>query len=258
MKFYESAETQRALMPMIPIMARLDGRAFHTFTKGLNRPYSLPFSRCMLVTAAKLVEKYHADLAYTQSDEISLFWKNDDPLTEMSFGGRVHKWTSLLASTASVAFNRECAIHLPEKDHLAPEFDCRVWQVPNLTEVYNAFLWREDDATRNSLQMAAQAHYSHKELHKANSAKLHELLYAKGINWNDYPDFFKRGAYLVRRSYQKTLTAEELARIPKDKRTEGPVTRTGIFILDAEPIRQYKSIIPFLDGQIEFKVRMVF
>jgi tRNA(His) guanylyltransferase len=234
-------------------MARLDGRAFHSFTSGLDRPYSLPFTRCMVETAAKLLKDHHADLAYTQSDEISLFWKNDEPFKQMAFDGRIQKWVSILASTASVAFNRACDVSLPNKASLDPEFDCRVWQLPNLSEVYNTFLWREDDATRNSLQMAAQAHYTQKELHKAASPKLHDLLYAKGINWNDFPAFFKRGTYISRRMYERELTRMELENIPEEKRPNGPVRRSGIFVLDANPIREYRSIIPFLDNTVPKK-----
>jgi tRNA(His) guanylyltransferase len=254
MKRYELEEAGRRMMPLLPIVARLDGRAFHTFTQGLSRPYSPEFTRCMVETAAVLVDEFGADLAYTQSDEISLFWKNDDPFKQMAFDGRFQKWVSLLAAEASVAFNLSVRDHLPQK---APtrkkraKLDCRVWQLPNMFEVYNVFLWREDDATRNSLQMAAQSHYSQKELHKAASPKLHDLLHAKGINWNDFPAFFKRGTYVARRKYERELTPAELDNIPEDRRPTGPILRSGIFVLDAQPIQSYKSIVPFLDGTVK-------
>jgi tRNA(His) guanylyltransferase len=254
MKRLEMEEAGRRMMPCLPIMARLDGRAFHTFTKGLERPYSSSFTFCMIETAAALVEEFKADLAYTQSDEISLFWKNDDPFAPMQFDGRFQKWTSLLAAEASVAFSLSLRDHLPEK---APtrktraKFDCRVWQLPNLSEVYHAFLWREDDATRNSLQMAAQSHYSQKELHKAASPKLHDLLHAKGVNWNNFPAYFKRGTYIARRKYEREMTQAELDNIPENRRPTGPILRSAIFTLEAEPIQTYKSITPFLDGTVK-------
>jgi tRNA(His) guanylyltransferase len=259
MKRYEMEEAGRRMIPNLPIMARLDGRAFHTFTKGLSRPYSPEFTRCMVETAAVLIDEFKADLAYTQSDEISLFWKNDDPFAPMQFDGRFQKWTSLLAAEASVAFNLSLFDHIPQK---APtrknraKLDCRVWQLPNLFEVYNAFLWREDDATRNSLQMAAQSHYSQKELHKAASPKLHDLLHEKGVNWNDFPAYFKRGTYIARRKYEREMTRAELDNIPENRRPTGPIMRSAIFALKAEPIQTYKSIVPFLDGTIptEFQV----
>lgn len=250
MKRYEMEEAGRRLMPNLPIMARLDGRAFHSFTAGMERPFSRKFSNCMVETAAALVEVFHADLAYTQSDEISLMWRNDDPFREMPFDGRFQKWTSLLSAEASVAFYQAMLKHIPEKAdgrRGRPTLDCRVWQLPNMVEVYNTFVWREDDATRNSLQMAAQAHYSHHELHGVASPGLHDLLYSKGINWDEYPAFFKRGTYLARRPYQRYLTDEELSRIPEEKRPVGPILRTGTFVLDAAPIRQYKSIEPFIE-----------
>jgi tRNA(His) guanylyltransferase len=99
--------------------------------------------------------------------------------------------------------------------------------------------------------MAAQSHYSQKELHKAASPKLHDLLHAKGINWNDFPAFFKRGTYVARRKYERELTPAELDNIPEDRRPTGPILRSGIFVLDAQPIQSYKSIVPFLDGTVK-------
>lgn len=95
-----------------------------------------------------------------------------------------------------------------------PTFDARAWQVPNRTEGANAFLWREWDATKNSLSMAAAAYYSHKELHGQNGADKHDLLMAKGVNWNDYPAFFKRGTYVQRRAVMRPFTAEEIESLP--------------------------------------------
>jgi tRNA(His) guanylyltransferase len=123
--------------------------------------------------------------------------------------------------------------------------------LPNLSEVYHAFLWREDDATRNSLQMAAQSHYSQKELHKAASPKLHDLLHAKGVNWNNFPAYFKRGTYIARRKYEREMTQAELDNIPENRRPTGPILRSAIFTLEAEPIQTYKSITPFLDGTVK-------
>jgi tRNA(His) 5'-end guanylyltransferase len=238
MKRYEMEEAGRRFMPLLPIMARLDGRAFHTFTRGLPRPYSAEFSKCMIRTTCQLVDKFNASLGYTQSDEISLLWFNNDRVAEMAFDGRYHKWVSLLASCATRQFGKSVDKYLPEKSHLDPEFDCRVWQLPNLSEVYNAFMWREDDATRNSLQLAAQSLYSHKQLHRKGGAELHDMLHAKGVNWNDYPSFFKRGTYVRRKQYEKTLTSEELKRMPVKHRATGPVIRSAIFPLDVPPIRE--------------------
>lgn len=250
MKRYELEEAGRRMLPRLPILARLDGRAFHTFTRGLRRPFDEDFCRCMALTTAKLVDKFHASLGYTQSDEITLFWLNNDPQREMMFDGRYQKWTSLLAAAATRQFCNAIDIHLSAKSHLDPEFDCRVWQVPDMTEAYHAFLWREDDATRNSLQMASQAIYTRKELFKKGRAELHEMLFQKGINWNDYPPFFKRGTYVRRMPYEHTLTAAELARIPAAHRPTEPVVRTAVFPLAAPPLFQLKALGPLLDGTV--------
>lgn len=241
MKRYEMEEAGRRLMLNLPIMARLDGRAFHSFTRGLDRPFDSNLANCMVRTTCRLVDEFNATLGYTQSDEISLFWANANTESEMAFDGRYHKLVSLLASYATRQFGRAIDEYLPSKSHLDPQFDCRVWQVPNMMEVYNSFLWREDDATRNSLQMAAQSFYSHKELHRKNSPELHDMLHAKGVNWNNYPTYFKRGTYARRMNYETTLTPEQLSRIPVKRRPTGPVVRSAVFPLAAPSLRNGKD-----------------
>lgn len=158
---------------------------------------------------------------------------------EMMFDGRIQKWTSLLAAGASVNFNQQVGFFLPKCNHLSPIFDCRVFQLPNTTEVYNNFLWRELDATKNSVSMAAQALYTQKELHKKNTANMHDLMIAKGVNWNDYPQFFKRGTYVSRVKVQEYLTEAEIERIPEKNRPLGPITRTKVVALNMEPLTAY-------------------
>jgi tRNA(His) guanylyltransferase len=237
MKRYEMEEAGRRLMPRLPILARLDGRAFHTFTKGLKRPYDERFSLCMHLTMRDLVEEWDPDLAYTQSDEITLFWLNDEKFEPMQFDGRIHKLVSLLAADASVSFYQHALLNLPAKLESVrgkkprPKLDCRVWQVPNIEEAYHSFLWREQDATRNSLSMAAQSVYTHRELHQQKRADLHELLFQKGINWNDYPTFFKRGSFAKRVSFHKPLTDAQLARIPEERRPKEAPLRSEVKFL---------------------------
>jgi tRNA(His) guanylyltransferase len=247
MKKYEAQGTEVRLIPNLPVMARMDGIAFRTFTKGLARPYDARFSQCMIDAMKALIKEYHADLAYTQSDEITLFWQNADPLTPFLYDGRTHKLISAFTSTVVGSFIRGVSNYLPMKTHIDPKFDCRVWNVPNMVEVYNSFLWREKDATKNSLSMAAQAHYTHKQLHKKQYADLHEMLFQKGINWNDYPAFFKRGTYVRRFQVRKQLTEAELVRIPEHKRESAGI-RTEVLCLDAPPILGLKSLTPLLHG----------
>jgi tRNA(His) guanylyltransferase len=250
-KMFEMAEAGRRLMPGLPIMVRLDGRSFHTFTKGLKRPYDERMSRSMIETAKYLVEHTQANIGYTQSDEISLGFA---PLTldkNMLFDGRIQKLASVLASMASVKFNNEVQANIPEKAKLLPVFDARVWNVPNLQVAADHFRWREADATRNSLTMAAHAYYPHSELQKAGFAKKHDLLHAKGVNWNDYPVFFKRGTYVARRSVLKELTAKELSRIPVIHRPNGPVERSLVQELDMPVCTEIENFIEVLFNAAE-------
>ena len=245
MKRYEAQGTEDRMIPGLPVLVRLDGMAFHTFTKGLQRPFDGRFSLCMIEAMTALVNKYNADLAYTQSDEITLYFENADVHTPMPFDGRKHKLISAFASCATGAFIRGVNNNLPMKTHLDPQFDCRIWHVPNTIEVYHSFLWREDDATKNSLSMAAQSLYTQKELHKKGRTELHDLLHAKGVNWNDYPAFFKRGTYARRVKIQKTLTEAELARIPAANRPTGPIWRSEVRCLDIPPIQAYADMADF-------------
>jgi len=238
MKFYEGQESDRRFMPMLPICCRLDGRSFHNFTEGLQRPYDPYFSSLMIDTTKYLVEKTNACIGYTQSDEISLIFYSDKIESQVFFDGRIQKMTSILASMCSVKFNELLQnIHLdiiddlgdfnPEhqnwpvnlrawkkKQELSPLFDCRVWTVPNQMEACNVLLWREIDATKNSITMLAREYYSDKELFKKNSSDKHEMLHKKNVNWNNYPDFFKRGSYIQRRTVMKRFTTEEIEKLP--------------------------------------------
>jgi len=248
MKRYEMEDAQQRLMPQLPIMARLDGRAFSTFTRGMRRPYDEAMSQCMIETTKALVKEFHCTLGYTQSDEITLYFQNDDPFALMPFDGRKHKMISHLAAEATGAFIEALIEHMPDRVKRKPRFDCRVWNLPNVTEVYNCFLWREKDATKNSLSMAAQSEYSHKELHKKGHDDMHEMLFQKGINWNDYPAFFKRGTYVRRMQTKINLTEEQLARIPTQKKADAGI-RTVISCLDMPPIMKLGvSDMSFMHG----------
>jgi tRNA(His) 5'-end guanylyltransferase len=215
MKAYELAESGRRLMPLLPAIARLDGRAFHTFVRGLAKPFDQRLSELMIDTATFLLRETNANVVYTQSDEITLVWIVDEYDSQIFFDCRVQKMTSMLASLCSAYFNRRLPSYLPsEFAERMPVFDCRVWNVPTLEEAANTLLWRELDATKNSISMAARAHYDHAETHGKTSSELQELLWQKGVNWNDYPAFFKRGTFLQRRKVSRPFTATELQALP--------------------------------------------
>jgi tRNA(His) guanylyltransferase len=213
MKMYEGMEANRILLPGLPVCVRLDGRAFHTFTRGLERPYDERLSCMMIETTKRLVDDTHALIGYTQSDEISLIYAPAVTSEELLFGGRVSKLTSTLASIATAHFNELRRELLPNKG--IATFDCRVWTVPSKEEAVNSLLWREQDATKNSISMAASAYYSHKELQGKSGSQKQELLFQKGINWNEYPVFFKRGTYVKRVVTSRKLTTYELNDLPE-------------------------------------------
>lgn len=221
MKLYEKQYTGIELLPLIPICARMDGRAFHTFTKGLARPYDQRLTDLMVATTKYLVESTGAVIGYTQSDEISLVWYVDDLESDVFFGGNHSKMVSILGSKTSTFFNKRLSKYMPEKAAYfadrddSPEFDARVWNVPTLWEATNYLIWREMDATRNSVTMAAQAFYSHNELHKKSGSDKHEMLHRKGINWNDYPTGFKRGTYVQKAWVEVPFSAEEIDQLPE-------------------------------------------
>lgn len=215
MKGYERPEAGRCLMPLLPAVVRLDGRGFSRWTRGLQRPYDVRLQSLMVDLTAALVEETNARIGYTQSDEISLVLYAPDPKSQLYFDGRIQKITSCLAGYAAAWFNRDVPGRIPEKaaGPLAT-FDCRVWNVPSIDEATNAVLWRELDATKNAVQMAAHHYYSHAELDNKHTGEMQEMLWRKGVNFNDYPAAFKRGSYVRRVTRTGRFTAEEIAALP--------------------------------------------
>lgn len=217
--FEAAATTQRADRGR-PVLARLDGRAFHTYTHGMTRPYDPRLSQCMIETAKALVDKNQAIVGYTQSDEITLlFWVDDAlPSSCLPFDGRIQKLTSVLAGFASARFAQLAWALLPEKQEHIPHFDCRVWQVPTTDDAIEAFAWRMHDARKNSVSMAAQAHYSHRQLLNVDTRQKLELLRPVGVDWSTYPDFFRVGTFVRRVVADVVLDEAARLRIPEKHR----------------------------------------
>ena len=220
MKYYEEPEAARAAMPLLPLCVRVDGRCFSGFTRGLERPYDKRMSRCMIETASHLISETHALIGHTQSDEISLIFYSQDYKSQLFFDGNFQKITSVISGIATAKFNHLIQELIPEKKDQLPAFDCRAWNVPNKVEAANVLLWREMDATRNSISMAARSVYSHKQLENKNCSDMQEMMHQKGINWNDYPSFFKRGVFLKKEVIERLWTLEELNRIPEKHRPD--------------------------------------
>ncbi len=214
MKFYEGIEADRRFIPMLPTICRIDGRSFSSFTRGMGRPFDEVMTQMMIDTTHHLVRETNACMGYTQSDEITLAWHSTSIKSQIWFDGRIHKMVSQLAAQATIAFYGLCVERAPSFADRMPTFDARVWQVPNRTEGANVFLWREWDATKNSISMAASALYSEKQLFGKNGADKQQMLFDKGINWNNYPAKFKRGTFAQRREIEKPFSTEEIEKLP--------------------------------------------
>ena len=207
----------------MPVIVRLDGKAFHTFTRGFKKPFDDILVKTMQDTMKYLCENIQGCvLGYTQSDEISLVLTDYAELTtDAWFGNNLQKMCSVSASMATLAFNkaftrnilkqskRLYTEYLDEKDASYIEaleiamnkgamFDSRVFTIPR-EEVCNALIWRQQYATRNSIQSVGQANFSQKELHGKSCNDIQDMLMTqKGINWNDYSTTLKRGSCCIK------------------------------------------------------------
>ena len=231
-EFYEQVPKTR-LVRRMPVAIRIDGKAFHTFTKGFRKPFDDILIKTMQETTKYLCENIQGCVfGFTQSDEITLILIDYQKLTSSAwFDYEVQKLCSISASMATMAFNKffernaenyiqNCATDY-ETDGLygkgTPEyqlceiyqkaaekgamFDARCFNIPK-EEVTNLIYWRQLDATRNSIQMVGQANFSHKELQNKTCNMIQDMLHEqKGINWNDYPTVCKRGSACIYTEY---------------------------------------------------------
>ena len=194
----------------MPVIIRIDGKSFHTFTRGFKKPFDDVFVKTMQDTMKYLCENIQGCvLGYTQSDEISLVLVDYAELTtDAWFGNNLQKMCSVSASMATMAFNKFFYINMPTDEensgtyYKALEkgamFDSRVFTIPK-EEVCNALIWRQQDATRNSIQSVGQANFSQKELHGKSCNNIQDMLMIqKGINWNDYATTLKRGSCCIK------------------------------------------------------------
>lgn len=218
MKTYYEQVPKYRLMRRTPVAIRIDGKAFHTFTRGFQKPFDEVLGNSMVRTMEYLCKNIQGCIfGYTQSDEITLILQDYYKLnTDAWFDYEVQKMCSIAASMATMAFNRyfaeevdtfiesrnrtlisDAEITLIDTYVRAMEkgamFDARVFNIPK-EEVTNLVYWRQVDAARNSIQMAARAQFSHSECDEKNTSQLQDMLMLqKGINWNDYATRWKRG-----------------------------------------------------------------
>lgn len=190
-KYYEGRE-QSYLTRRTPVIMRLDGKAFHTLTRKCVKPFDRDLSDAMIGTTQAVFSQIQgAQLAYTQSDEISILITDFKELeTQAWFDYNVQKMCSVAAGIASAHFSVGYRLGI---------FDCRVFNIPK-EEVQNYFLWRYQDWVRNSVSMLAQAHYSHKQLHQKNQTAMHDMLHKKGVNWAKLDPRWKNGTFVYRTS----------------------------------------------------------
>lgn len=196
MKGYEDT-FDYALPLRLPVILRVDGRAFHAYTKGLERPFDVRFMGAMNEVALRLCAEIDgAKLAYIQSDEISILLHNYQRLqTGAWFGNQVQKIVSVAASLAGVAMTLASESLFAA---IKPAcFDARVFVLPE-AEVCNYFLWRQQDATRNSIQMLTRSLYSHREVFQKDMSDMQEMCFQKGHNWGLLPTNQRRGRCVLR------------------------------------------------------------
>lgn len=193
MKLYEAA-SRPVLPPRLPVILRIDGRAFHSFTRGMEKPFDDGLMATMdRIGKAICNDASGAQIAYVQSDEISVLLHSYKRFASQPwFGNEVQKMVSvaasLAASTLSAEHQRLCS------------FDGRVFVLPE-SDVCNYFVWRQQDAMRNSVQMVARTLYSHKECEHKNQSALRAMCLAKGVDWLAMPPRLTRGRCIVRRTY---------------------------------------------------------
>lgn len=230
MKTYYEQVSKTTLLRRMPVAIRIDGKAFHTFTRGFEKPFDTLLVNVMQQTTKKLCENIqNCVFGYTQSDEITLILVDyKDINTAAWFNYEVQKLCSISASMATLYFNKffkqsvekfdiNSIIQEKEVDNYkllnsykralntGAMFDSRCFNIPK-EEVCNLIYWRQLDATRNSIQMVGQANFSHKELQGLTCNKIQDkLLTEKDINWNNYPTYLKRGTSCLKKDSEWVL-----------------------------------------------------
>ena len=222
-KQFEAVGTSLKFPPGGILMARLDGNAFHTFTKGMMKPVDISLSKSMIDTTRALVKEFHCNLGYTQSDEITLLWDLTNPKkpgTIFPFDGKAAKLNSILAGFTSVMFNEflyghKMGILLPLKPGI---FDCRVWPLPDRLTAIRTLIWRQWDAEKNSVNSVASCYYSPSQLHGRSNKERLAMLRTSGADWEKFPLSFRFGSFVVPVKKEEPMDEELRLRIPEKDR----------------------------------------
>lgn len=252
----------------IPVIIRLDAKAFHTFTKGMKKPFDDIIVKTMQETMKYLCENIQGCvLGYTQSDEITLVLSDyNTPTTDAWFGYNIQKMTSISASMATLAFNKfflenvdiyrlkawdgisgykegidvNYIEKLLDKIKVGALFDSRVFSVPK-EEVCNCLIWRQQDATRNSIQSVGQTYFSQKQLNKKTCDEIQDMLFTeKGINWNDLKTIYKRGSCCYKQQVEREVILPKSNKKVKVRRNQWYIdNEIPIFTQDREYIEKW-------------------
>lgn len=218
-------EVWKIRLPLrMPIIIRIDGRAFHTLTKNATKPFDSDIIKMMQQTAQYVCKDIQgAQIAYIQSDEISILVHNYKKLNSGAwFNNEIQKMCSISAALASSYFTYLLAdvnqkiMHRGYSFPSIAQFDSRVFALPE-AEVCNYFIFRQQDWTRNSVEMLTRSLYSHKECHKKNGAALQEMCFQKGQNWGKLPTHIKRGSCIYKNSEGKWIIDDKIPIFSKDR-----------------------------------------
>lgn len=222
-KWLEKNFTNEVMIPTLPIIIRLDGNNFSKWTKGLAHPFDKRLVELMIETTKFLVQETNAIVGYTQSDEITLILYSHDRKSSVYNDGKKQKILSKLTAKCTNFFNEKRKELLPEHNKAAI-FDCRIYQTPTLSDACAQLLWRENDATRNSILSLSQSLFSHDSIQNLKTNELQDkMMIEKGVNWNDLEVKLKRGTYVKRITTSKPFTPDELATLPlKHKARKNP------------------------------------
>jgi tRNA(His) 5'-end guanylyltransferase len=233
MKRYEVA-MRMVLPPRLPVILRVDGKAFHTYTRGLERPFSAPLMGAMDAVARRLCEEIDgAQCAYVQSDEISILIHSYKRFTSQPwFGNQVQKVVSVAAGLASAEMTAQSLAIFGEVRPAC--FDARLMVLPE-GDVVNCFIWRQQDAIRNSVQMLARSLFSHKECHKKSVAELKPMCASAGQPWEDLDTRKQRGRLLLKKKVDNGETQTHIVR--EDAPVVG-VRRVQWMMVDPTPLFQ--------------------
>jgi Uncharacterized conserved protein len=235
LKHYENIESGRRAEIGEPVVVRVDGVSFSKFTKGFQRPFDPHIAEAMDEACVAVVERLNPVIGYTQSDEMTfVFW---DPINELAYGGRLQKLASVCAAVATAAFLKAALRLFPDYvQNSTPIFDGRA-HVLDLPLAAKNVEWRELDARRNAVSMAAHHVLGHHAIHGKSPADMKEMLAEKGVDYTTYPERFKRGAFFRLRKVMVERTPEEMARIPEQFRAQasGVKERTKVVKLTGVP-----------------------